>query len=255
MRTIRVLTCVTFILGIAIGGYAQNVGGKPARYSYTMVRLDSSWDAKTDAKLARYVARQKAKLDKQMGVVIGHCQETMNSAPPQSPLSNFLTDLLLEKGTDYVQSEDFPRCDIALLNFGGIRSQLSAGDIHVGDIYSLSPFDNYLVFIELKGSELRKALERFKPLTQNAPFAGAQMTFQGGKPVRILIGGEPLRDDRIYRLVTLNFISEGGDNILQGVEYERVLYTPVVFRNFLIREIKKMSKPVTATEDDRVILK
>ena len=179
----------------------------------------------------------------------------MNSAPPQSPLSNFLTDLLLAKAPEYDQSGDFSHVDMSMLNFGGIRSQLSAGDVHIGDVYALSPFDNYLVFIELKGSELRKALERFKPLTQNAPFAGAQMTFQGDKLVRILIGGEPLRDDRIYKLVTLNFISEGGDNILRGVEYERVLFTPVVFRNFLIRELKKMSKPVTATEDDRVILK
>ena len=255
MRTIRVLTCITIVLGIAIGGYAQNVGKKPVRYTYTMVRLDSTWDAKTDAKLARYVARQKAKLDKQMGVVIGQCAVTMNSAAPQSPLSNFLTDLLLEKSPEYIKSEAFPRCDIAMLNFGGIRSQLSAGDIHVGDIYALSPFDNYLVFIEVKGSELRKALERFKPLTQNAPLAGAQMTFQGDKPVQIKVAGEPLRDDRIYKLVTLNFISEGGDNILRDVQYEKVLYTPVVFRNFLIREIKKMSKPVTASEDDRVILK
>ncbi len=239
---------------VLLACHAQSNTRKNLRYSYRMVRLDTAWDAKQDPKLVNYVARQKHKLDRSMNEVIGKCPVTLLTEAPQSPLSNFLTDLLLKKGPAYSEDPQFDKCDLSMLNFGGIRSHLAAGDVTIGQIYAISPFDNYLVFIEIKGSELRKALERFTPATSDAPLSGAQITYHKGKVVDIRVQGEPLRDDQVYKLVTLNFISEGGDKLLSDIRYERVVYTPVIFRNFLIREIRELSALVTAVIDDRVII-
>lgn len=219
-----------------------------------MVRLDSSLDAKANPKLVKFVDKKKSKLDKNMNVVIGRTDMAMVNFKPASPLSNFLTDLLLENGPQKV--EPAAVCDFAMLNFGGIRAQLPEGNVTVGNIYALSPFDNYLVLIDVKGSELRKALMKFTDKF-SAPMAGIKMVYRNGRPVKILIGGEPLSDTKTYRMITLNFIAEGGDNLLRDVHYERVVNSNVIFRDFLLEEIQKMTregKVIHCELDDRVVI-
>lgn len=250
-----------FVLGITFC-YAQNVPARQYHFSYEAVALDTSFDRNMDPQLVKYVAEKKSALDKQMGVVIGKSDDVMSSFSPASPLSNFLTDLLLHKSSDIVKDTTFSKIDLSLLNFGGLRAAMPAGDITVGDIYAISPFDNYLVFIEIRGSELRKSLRRFTD-KDNAPYSGAQITYRNGKPVEILIQGKPIDDNRMYKMVTLNFILEGGDNILKDAQlnklkFEKVAYTAVIFRDFIINEIKKMTQQgqiVKGGLDNRVIIK
>ncbi len=240
MRT-RIVLWIFTLLGITMS-YAQNVPIRNLSYDYEMIRLDSAYDQNLNPSLVRYLQRQKAHLDKEMNVVIGYADEPMLSYPPASSLSNFLTDIILEHANDYLPEQPTTKCDVSFLNFGGIRSSLPQGDITVGDIFSISPFENYLVFVDLKGAELRKIFLRLKGNKSNAPYAGAQVVFVDDKAVSITVDGNPLEDDRIYRMVTLNFISEGGDHIMSDILFEKVTYTPVVFRDFLIDQIRQMSK-------------
>lgn len=48
----------------------------------------------------------------------------------------------------------FASADVALINTGGIRSTLDAGDITIESLYEINPFDNSLVYVEVLGSEL-----------------------------------------------------------------------------------------------------
>src|SRR3989304_10056752 len=49
--------------------------------------------------------------------------------------------------------------EVAIANGGGIRTSIRKGAIKLKDIYSVLPFDNYIVAIKLTGKELREALE------------------------------------------------------------------------------------------------
>lgn len=220
-----------------------------------MILLDSTYDAKIDPKLAKYVDKKRHQLEKQMQAVIGHTNAELESYAPESPLSNFLTDLLLNEASKYIKDTIFDNLDVSMLNFGGIRTSMPAGNVTVGDIYSISPFDNYLTFIALKGSELRKALNRFNDKF-NAPYSGVVIQYKNNHPSEILIQGNPLDDNRIYKLVTLNFISDGGDHLLEGVQYEKVESINVTFRDFLITEIKAMNargETITGKKDGRAL--
>ena len=50
--------------------------------------------------------------------------------------------------------------DIALTNGGGIRASVKAGPITVGDVFTVLPFDNTLVVMEVTGADIKAALER-----------------------------------------------------------------------------------------------
>ncbi|MBO7491707.1 MAG: 5'-nucleotidase C-terminal domain-containing protein [Bacteroidales bacterium] len=244
-----------WFLGMAVTGCAQVASGS-FQYQYRMVRMDSTWDSKVDPMLQQYVEIKHQQLEEMINIVIGHSERTLNSFVPESPLSNFLTTLLLERGPQYVDDPMFAQCDMSLLNFGGIRSQIPAGDVRVADIYDVSPFENTLVFLQIKGSELRKALMRFTD-KKNEPMAGVVMTYRNGKPVKILVGKEPLDDNRLYTMVTLDFIAKGGDGIISGVQFENAVYVNMIFRDFLIEEIKEMTsagKSIDGRLEGRVVI-
>ena len=243
------------ILSITAFGYAQNVSAPKYHYQYQMIRLDSTYDAKIDPKLAKYVDKKRHQMEKQMQVVIGHTNAELESYAPESPLSNFLTDILLNEASKYIKDTMFDNLDVSMLNFGGIRTSMPAGNVTVGNLYSISPFDNCLTFIALKGSELRKALNRFNDKF-NAPYSGVVIQYKNNHPSEILIQGNPLDDNRIYKLVTLNFISDGGDHLLEGVQYEKVESINVTFRDFLITEIMAMNargETITGKKDGRAL--
>jgi 2',3'-cyclic-nucleotide 2'-phosphodiesterase (5'-nucleotidase family) len=227
-------------LSITAFGYAQNVSAPKHNYHYKMVKLDSTYDAKIDPKLAKYVEKKRHKMEKQMQVVISHTDAELESFAPESPLSNFLTDLLLNESSKYIKDTTFDNLDLSMLNFGGIRTSMPAVNVTVGDIYRISPFDNYLTFVALKGNELKKALDRFTDQF-NAPYAGATIVYKNNKPVEITVQGKPIDDNRLYTLVTVDFISEGGDHLLENIRFERVEKTATTLRDFLITELKAMN--------------
>ena len=247
---------ICIILSITAFGYAQNVSAPKFKYQYRMVRLDSTYDAKVNPKLAKYVAKKQAQIEKQMQVVIAHTDQELESFALESPLSNFLTDILLDEASKYIKDTTFDNLDVSMLNFGGIRTSMPAGDVAVGDLYRISPFDNYLTFIVLKGSELRKALNRFNDKF-NAPYAGVSLVYKNNKPVKIMVQGKPIDDNRFYKLVTLNFISDGGDHLLENIHYEKIEYTTMTFRDFLIAELKAMTsrgEKIVGKKDGRAVV-
>lgn len=77
-----------------------------------------------------------------------------------APLGNFFCDAFLAVMSD--------SADIALMNSGGIRDDVRAGEVLFGDLYSAAPFDNKLCLVEMKGQAILDALEmgcRLFPLT------------------------------------------------------------------------------------------
>jgi len=221
----------------------KNVDGQPKNYDNQMLQKE--------------LQASKKKLEKKTGVVIGYCPEEMVSQRPQSPLSNFLTDILVEIANEYCQKHHKEVVDFSLLNFGGIRSNLKAGDITVGSIFEIAPFENKLVIVELKGSEVRKLFRRFKVKTCEPYSKQVSIAYAGEYFHKALINGQEIDNNKTYRMVTLDFILTGGDNILNGVEILNTHQTGIGIRDAYINHIKKMTaegQQVSSKLDNRMYI-
>jgi 2',3'-cyclic-nucleotide 2'-phosphodiesterase (5'-nucleotidase family) len=123
--------------------------------------------------------------------------------------------------------------DFALINNGGIRSAISAGPVTWGDVSSVFPFGNTVVQLEMRGSDVRDMFEgtlsRTYPNTDRRVTSGVQVSrgvevrynpdnASGHQVVEVFVGGEPLDDDHVYQVVTLDFVATGGDNIMPVVD-------------------------------------
>ena len=227
------------------------------KYHYEVIKMDSTFDKNADLTMETYMHYLKQEKDKKMSQIIGASKGVLRSFSPMSPLSNFLVDMLFEWGNNHLSQKKIEKADLALLNFGGIRAALPQGKITIGDIFQISPFDNTVTFVSVKGSELKKMFDGFTE-KRNAPMANVQTIYQNGRLLSYTIGGTPLEDDRIYTIVTINFLALGGDEFLNQVHFESANHLDVLVRDIFIEGIRKKTAQnieIEGITDNRVIIK
>jgi 2',3'-cyclic-nucleotide 2'-phosphodiesterase (5'-nucleotidase family) len=115
-------------------------------------------------------------------------------------------------------------------NNGGIRADLPKGPISHGQLYAVLPFDNQLMTMDLTGAQVLRILEHsVAERAGNMLVAGMAFGFSMSEPVgqRILeatAGGEPLDPERVYRVVTIDYLASGGDGQETFLEGTNVVY-------------------------------
>jgi len=232
--------------------YAQN----NYNYQYEIVKMDTIFDQNIDLTMETYMFHFKQEKENAMSQYIGRSKATLTSFSPMSLLSNLLVDMLFEWGNNYLLSKKMNEADLALLNFGGIRAALPQGRITIGDIYQIFPFDNTIAFVFVKGSELKKMFDGFTE-KRNAPMSNVKTIYSTGRLNSYTIGGAVINPDKIYTLVTTNFLVFGGDDILKNVNYKSIIYLDILLRDVFIEEIYKKNEQnieIELFKDDRVII-
>jgi 5'-nucleotidase len=109
--------------------------------------------------------------------------------------------------------------DIGLMNGGGIRASIGSGNFTLKDAHSVLPFGNKPVLAEIKGENLKLALENGVSKELGGGFlqvSGLSYEYDPSKPIgeRILtvhVGDEPLDNEKTYKVALPNFIFAGGD--------------------------------------------
>lgn len=184
---------------------------------YTFNQIILSSDVPEVEAVNDIIADYQAEMDAQMDEVIGQCASDIAWSSPlirtqESPLGNLAADAL----------RDYCDADIAIQNGGGIRAGLTAGDVTVGDIFAMLPFDNKVTCIKVTGQTVWDALENGvsgypETYGQFPQVSGIHYTFDGSKPAgeRIvsvtLPDGTPLDMDGWYTLACNDFMCGGGD--------------------------------------------
>ena len=150
-----------------------------------------------------------------VGAVIAQASEDLLRRGDQYALGNLIADAQRAAGAG----------DVAVMNNGGIRTDLRAGPITWGDVYEVQPFANRLVVVTLPGRALRRYLEALvagRGIRYH--LSGVTLTFDptapSGSRVRTIAmnDGRPLDDRRRYRLVMTDFLVAGGDGAALGPE-------------------------------------
>ncbi|EEX92973.1 bifunctional UDP-sugar hydrolase/5'-nucleotidase periplasmic precursor [Vibrio orientalis CIP 102891 = ATCC 33934] len=107
------------------------------------------------------------------------------------------------------------KADFAVMNSGGVRDSIEAGDVTYKDVLTVQPFANILTYTDMSGKEVLDYLNvvATKPVDSGAyaQFAGISMTVAEGKVSNVFIGGKQLRLDETYRFTVPSYNAAGGD--------------------------------------------
>jgi 5'-nucleotidase len=137
----------------------------------------------------------------------------------ETNLGNLIADAMLEKGRP-------AGAQVALMNGGGIRTSVDAGQITLGELLDVQPFSNQLSLVTLTGAQLKEALEngvsqietvagRF-PQVSNMRYSFDPALAVGSRITGVQIGDgkggyTALDPAGSYRVATINVLVAGGD--------------------------------------------
>lgn len=190
--------CLLFALSSCSGFY------QPTSLQYTQYRIEPA--LKKDSAMNVLLMPYAKDINATMNKVIGTSAGNYNNNRPESEIGNFMADAYKA-----MAEEKFGRkVDAGFMNAGGIRSYLSKGNITVGKIFEIMPFDNILVLQELKGSVLQAYLDKMAEDGGWPVSKGVTMVIRSKKATEVKINGKPLDPNTVYVVAHSDYIANGG---------------------------------------------
>ena len=129
-------------------------------------------------------------------------------------MGNLVADAMLDRVKDQ-------GIDIAFANSGGIRASIDEGEVTMGEVMTVLPFQNTLSTFTASGQTLIDALEngvsqveevagRF-PQVAGMSFTWDSSAEPGSRITEVMVGGAPIDPSGTYGVVTNNYVRNGGD--------------------------------------------
>lgn len=227
-------------------------------YTIELGKLEITYDKKADKVTSfkntlNYLYDDEVPDDEQMLKVIGKWKdklkqitdEVVTTSPAaltrsygeESNMGDMVADAMLNAHPEY---------DFAVTNSGGLRQDIDAGVVRVGDLISAFPFPNTIVQLQMKGADMRAIFEHGAGLTNGIlqVSKGVEVVYDESKPVgsRIVkcnINGVPLDDGKTYKVLTSNFLADGGDGFLVFKKTLSYKNTGVEMLDSMVKYLKK----------------
>lgn len=205
--------------------------------------------------MASLIAPYSERLVNEMNEVIGHAPILMEKGRPQGLLGNFTSDALRVMGEQVYGHV----MDLGITNNGGLRNTLPDGDVTVGTMFNIFPFENELTILEMKGSDVLDLINSLAGRKLDA-MSGIKVVLElDGDRVyasSIKVGGKPVDPERIYYVATIDYLAEGNSGMGAMTKAVKVTKTGYLLRDMMIDYIKQLTaqgKEVTSDIDDRII--
>jgi len=140
--------------------------------------------------------------------------ERGNCRAQECSMGNLVADAMLDRVKDQ-------GIDVAIANSGGLRASIDAGEVTMGEVLTVLPFQNTLSTFQVTGAQLIEALEngvsqheeqagRF-PQVAGMSFAFDPKAEAGSRISDVMVAGEPIDLEKTYGAVSNNYVRNGGD--------------------------------------------
>lgn len=207
----------------------------------------------SDSAVVRYYLPYKQKIEAEMSRVLGVAEhELTKPATPETLIGNFYADAVLAQGLKLDPAIQFTLPTTK----GGIRNPLPKGNLTVGSIFELMPFENELVVVKLTGAGVKKLID-FVVSSKGQPVSGLRMKIKDGLAYDVTIAGKPFDINQSYNVLTSDYLANSGDE-------SKVFSNPIERKNLnktvraalidYITEETKKGKTINTRLDGRIIV-
>jgi len=219
----------------------------------TLVEMDSSFELRPHRKMQSLVLSYKTGLDREMNEVIGYSARFMDYKRPESLLTNLTSDVMKAYGDEHLPNG----ADVGVMNVHGHRATLPKGEITVGNLYEIYSFDNTITFLELKGSDLKNIFDAYARIGGAGISSNVRLVTEEGNVKSVTIDGKPVSDEKVYRIVTLDYLAEGNDNMAAFRNALSQHNTGITLRDVMIEYVKEQTRrgeEITSALDGRIVI-
>ena len=204
-----------------------------------------------------YVAPYREHINKDLDNVLAYSPETLDKSKGewQTTIGNLMADMSLEMGNPVFFAREKKNIDITILNHGGIRSILPKGNVTTRTAFEIMPFENSLIVVELKGTEIREMANYILKEKKPHPLNGLQLLVDKNTMAikSLSVNGKSLEDSKIYYVATSDYLSNGGDNMIFFKKAVKSYDMNYKLRNLMIDYFKKVDT-IPVITNERIIL-
>ncbi len=249
MQSMQSIKSLSLIALTSLSMVGCKVTYHPSASENSLYRIDHTIEA--DSAIVNYYTPYKIQMEKEMNRQIGYSENFLskNRSEGEFLAGNFFADAILAIG----QGID-PQAQISIATKGGIRSEVKQGPITIGSMFEMMPFENAITILELSGKDIM-TLANFVAKTGGQPIAGCSIVIKDGKVEEFLIQGQPIDLNKSYKLITYDYLANGGDYI-EGIQSPiKRSDTTILVRKALIKyveELTKQGKNINTTLDGRI---
>ena len=207
----------------------------PQKPSY--IKYDISAQQKIDSTIWNTILPYKDSIDQNMNEVIGYSETDLQKQQPEGTLGNFVCDALLAQSSKVYGKQ----IDFCLVNYGGIRlPSIAKGNVTLGKIYELLPFDNMLVIQQLTGKQVQQLCDLIV-LNGGWPVSGITMELGNGAAKNIYVQKQLLDTTKTYSMLVSDYVANGGDKtlILKNIPQQNL---NLLVRDALIMYIRNLTE-------------
>lgn len=213
--------------------------------------ISISKDLQEDEDFTKIILPYKTELEGKMNTKISHTSVDLNKQGDNSNLGNLLADYTFEGAEDWAKKNGMSYgIDAAVINIGGIRSTIGKGDVFTRNVYEVMPFENELVVIKMKSSDLQGLFDYYLKTQKNNPVSHLYIETGNGKIINQLINGKSIEPNKFYYIATSDYLALGGDNMTYFGKGE-MISTGIKLRDLYIEKFKA-NPEITAAKEIRL---
>ncbi len=180
----------------------------------TEKNISISKDLPEDQIFKNIIEPYKIELEGKMNNKISHTAIDLTKQGENSNLGNLLADYTFEGADAWAKKNGITDgVDAAVINIGGIRTNIGAGDILTKHIYEVMPFENEVIIVKMKGSDLQGLFDYYLKTLKNNPVSHLVIETDKDKIAKQLIDGKPVDVSKTYYIATSDYLALGGDNM------------------------------------------
>lgn len=220
---------------------------------YRLLPVDKRYDSRINyPEIEAFLAPYRQKVDSLMNKEVAISAKFMDKG--LGALSNWVSDA----ARDITVKLSGITADCSIMNKGGIRCAMPEGSVSEGLINSMFPFDNRLQIIELTGEQLLRSLEIMAARGGDATSSELIVTYTPNNKIKSAkINGKDIKPKKKYKIVTLDYLANGGD-YMSPFKEAKLLFSDEVkvsvrYMSF-IKELTAQGRKIDASDELRMTL-
>lgn len=259
---------------VQTGRYGKNIGkitidldnlkdADGSDFAYELIPVTDRFPMeKLDKKMIDFIAPYKASVDSVNNRVIGKSVYDMTNRDRTGGMANMTADFGYLYGNLKADSlrqagVDIKGVDIAIMNVGGIRQDMPAGNITEGQIVSTYPFSNLFTIVSIKGQDIIDALAVGAKKGGEAVSGNVRVvTDDDNNLIRVVIDGEEMEPQKTYILGTIDYVAEGNDDLRTLANHQKIWIDDVEVGVPILEWFKKQAElglPIAPDQTPRFV--
>lgn len=197
-------------------------------------------DSAQDLNMLQLTQPYRDSLARSMNRIIANVITPLTKELPEGNLGNFCADGCQRVATLKCIEKKLPLPDFLFLNHGGLRASIPAGEITVGNIYEVMPFENELVMIRLTKNQVDTLLN-FIAKKGGAPVSGIRFKIENEQATQVVFSRSNDKNQSSYTVITSDYLANGGDGFefLKAVEKTNL---DIKVRDALIQDFSEFGR-------------